>query len=287
MKFKSLILCAALSMTFGAQAQVTGDVFRSTDTDGNTTDRSSVIIPLNKDLRLEYGNVRYRNNSASYSANELKANINLKRDDYSVNGVFGVASMGSKVYATGDVTATKHLNDNVSINAGTYAGIVDSEQGLINGTTVIGATVGAEYQNAIGGVVGSARAARFSNNNTQTGIYGKAYVNIVDGVNVYLATKQYGNSRPNNGDYFSPEDYKRYVIGLGFRHKFSDVTVSGYYERGIAKIDNTSSKVYAWKISADVPINKKWSSGVTAGYDTSNNSNYKYRYLQVHLTYVF
>lgn len=283
-----LLLCSC--SVFAAGVGV--DVWHTYDTDDLKLNRVTATNWFDKDASGTKHGVSLTRKM--YTSPQIDANMNAvtysadtKVDDYTLIGHAGVGQIHSKQFLFGDIELQKRLNKYVTVSAGFYGDVVDSVVGLDEGITVNGIVVGGEVSNEYGGVAGNVRQAYYTNGNTQTGWFLKPYVNVFEGVNVYVSTRQYTNSDPYNGDFFAPEDFERYNFGVGFRQRIYGWVVSGFVEQGKAYIDGAKEDVEAWRFKAERPLADKWTGSVMAGEDVSANRNYIYNYFNISIRYDF
>lgn len=290
----AVLLLVASSAYAGEQFKsLGGELTYARDTEGNSMVREDVNVWANTSKEDKQVGVRltasqYSNAVRSHNATSVSVITDYKINDYRLTGNLGIGSLSSKVYLYGDMNASKKVNENLDVFAGVVGDVVDSVQGLANGVTYTGAYAGVDWYNDRGGATATVRQMQYSNSNTQSGWTGKAYLNVVDGVNVYVSTRQYHNSNPYNGFYYSPEDYARYNLGVGFRKRIADFVVAGFVETGRINADSTWSNAAAARLAVETP--KKANGpiyGFAVGTDLSNASGYRYDYARVYLRYDF
>ena len=261
------------------------------DTDQNDMVQVTAGGLVNKELGLVYTDTQYKTSSAEkYNAGTLSLVSDYKRDNYWIEGNAGISSMNSKTYFTGDMTGHTYFwspGIKYDLMLGVYGDIVDSPLGLKNEITTTGVVGGAEVSGQGGGLVALARIATYTNNNTQNGFFVKGYVNIADGVNFYLSTKQYKNSSPFNGLYYSPDLYQRANAGLGFRKRIDGLLVFGKVEFGKAKVSGVTTAVNAWNLNAEYKVGKQWVWTGALGSDVGSSDNYQYKYFNIKIEYLF
>ena len=302
---KRLLVCGILvslaTMTWADDIPVGTRVYQTYDSEQNTTTRTSADYwfkndnpvandkrgTMNQNFGMSYAKTFYTNPSAQYWANSVSLLANYWKEDNAVFGTLGVGVLNSKAYLTGDMTAMRFLNKNFAASVGVYGDVVDSVAGLQNGITFTGVTTGLDAYNDFGGLVGSVRQSYYSNSNIQSGWFAKSYVNVADGINVYVSTKQYHNSNPYNGYYYSPNNYARYNLGVGFRKLFDNFTLAGFVEGGQANADSVWSNAGAWRVAIDSLPVRNWTIGAAGGSDINASNNYMYHYLDLHARYTF
>lgn len=276
---KKLALALALSCGSLAQADyLSGNAGYYNDNEGMTVIKSGATasLGLRDELGIRYTNVQYDTPIFDTVAGTLTAILNKKLGRSKIFGELGVGSHDGDTYFVGDATYSYNVNDNLDIYGGIYGDLVDSVEGVRRGVTVRGWNVGADYYTDHYGAVLSVRESYYSNGNTQPGWLAKVYVNVIPGLNAYVSTRQWTNSDPGNADFYSPEDYERYNVGLGFRRRIGDLVISGYLETGRIYEDDVSGRGNAWRVSVSNAPEKltQWSLSYTQ--DVSEGSNYEY-----------
>lgn len=276
---KKLALAAALAFANMAQADyLSGNAGYYNDNEGMTVIKSgaTVSMGLRDELGIRYTSVKYDTPVFDTVAGTLTAILNKKLGRSKIFGELGAGNHDGKTYFVGDATYSYNVNENLDVYAGVYGDLVDSVEGVQRGVTVRGWNAGVDYYTDHYGAVLSVRESYYSNGNTQPGWLAKAYVNILPGLNAYVSTKQWTNSDPGNGDFYSPEDYERYNVGLGFRRRIGDLVISGYVETGRIYEDGISGRGNAWRVSVSNAPERptQWSLSYTQ--DVSEGSNYEY-----------
>lgn len=274
-------------------SSVGGEVLHTRDTDGNIMFREQVDGWANKSTDKKQLGVRlttsqYSNLIRSHNTTAISVLADYKIDDLRVMGNLGIGNMSSDVFLFGDMVLSKQVNRSTEVFAGINGDVVDSVRGLDSSIVYRGVYAGFDWYTDSVGATMTVRHTDFTNNNTQSGWSGKAYANVVDGVNIYVSTRQYTNSSPYNGFYYSPEDYKRYNLGIGFRQRIKGYLVSGFAEFGRLVADGEWGRASAGRIAVETPkVANKPIFGIAAGTDLSNASGYRYDYARVYARFDF
>lgn len=276
---KKLALALALSFATMAQADyLSGNVGYYHDNESMTVIKTGATtsVGLGDELGIRYTSVNYDTPIFDTVAGTLTAILNKKLGRGKVFGELGVGSHDGDNYFVGDVTYSYNVNENLDVYGGVYGDLVDSVEGVQRGVTLRGWNAGIDYYTDHYGAVLSLRESYYSNGNTQPGWLAKAYVNIFPGVNVYVSTRQWTNSDPNNPDFYSPEDYERYNLGVAFRRRVGSLILSGYLETGKIYEDDISGRGDAWRVSLSnaTAHGIQWNLSYTQ--DISQGSNYEY-----------
>lgn len=250
---KSLLIFLFLlfaTIAHGADERVQYDAWYSTDSDAATVFRNMVYYMPTEGVGFGYINTNYDVNSSS-NASALAAVLDVEIIGAKVNGYAGVGQHNSGVYLLGDVGATYTLTKQVDIIGGVYADLVDSERGLDQATTYIGAYGGVDYHADPYGAVALVYQNDYSNNNTQLGVRTKVYYSFIPGWHAYVKTKDYTNSNPWNGHFYSPDVYERRSVGVGWRLRNSDWLYTGWVEAGTLNGGTAQRGRFAVEYKAD------------------------------------
>ena len=230
---------------------------------------------------------------ARYSGQGITALANYHTDNFSLVGELGVGQLNNisnKNFLLGDMTATYRVNRNFSVYAGLNGDAVASDAALAVGATYTGVSLGAElFKEGLGGITGGVYQQWYSNSNVQQGFFAKVYAETpIDGVNVYVSTKQYTNSLPDNGLFYSPASYARYNIGVGYRLALNEEwTLSGHADIGQAVANGVTSNVSSYRVAVDKTLVKNMSAGIAIGSDINPGNNYRYNYVMANFRYTF
>lgn len=107
------------------------------------------------------------------------------------------------------------------------------------------------------------------------------------GVHVYVRSRNYWNSDPYNGIFFSPEEYSQYLAGFGFRRVIGEHTVvSGHVDVGRQYVDGYSEPSHSWKLGIRTTINDNI--GIEGSFARDKHTpNYYYALGMITVTYHF
>ena len=278
------------------------DHFSVERTDGTSIQELDPVIarPLmirerdRRDWGISVNKTNYTTDTGTrYSGQGITALANYHYDRFSLIGELGVGqldNLSNKNFLLGDITAAYRVNGNFSVFAGLNGDLVASGAALAAGTTYTGISLGAELSKAgLGGITGGVYQQWYSNSNVQQGFFAKIYAETpIEGVNVYVSTKQYTNSLPNNGLFYSPASYARYNIGVGYRLALNEEwTLSGHADIGQAVATGTTSNVSSYRVAVDKTLVKNMSAGIAIGSDINPGNNYRYNYIMASFRYTF
>lgn len=249
------------------------------DSDGNSWFNANSWYMPTDSLGVRYGKTQYYTDSLDDSANRFSLVMNYKSDAVSVNGDLGVSKLGDKTFMIGDTTATKSVNEHVSVFVGTNGDVVDSETGITEQITYRGYDGGIEVFNDKVGAVASLKRTDFSDTNQRSGYAFKTYYVPVDGLSVYLSTKYYESSLKNNTSYFSPDELRRNSLGLSYRYLLGECLLSGYVELGYQDTKDFKETTNAFKVALGSKFSKFWRWQVAYMTDIESTSNYRYNFV--------
>lgn len=280
----ALTLCGASI----AQADyVGGNLSYLHDNDGIAITKQGLSASASDALGIRLQSVDYDTPDYQAQGETVSALLDLKLGSNKVFGDLGLGRVLGKTYFLGDVTWYKSLRSDLSVFTGINGDIVDSAQGIEHGITQAGWNLGLDYYKKYLGLTFLVRENYYSNNNRQQGFLAKAYLSPREGINVYVSTKQYTNSRENSGDFYSPGNYERYNIGLGYRYRIGWAVVSGFLETGRIYEDQERGMGNAWRISLSSVRASAWHWQVSYTDDISESTNYKYRMVLAEFRYNF
>ena len=284
---KSIIALAALLMAGSASAAAINTSY-TFDNNHNSSVGVQASEMLTKDVGVAVDWNQYYKSTGNYTSNDISLVVDHRSKQYSITGNIGLGKFTdrSTPFAEGDINITDRLTKLVTVNVEGYTGTVDSSVGLQKGLTLQGYNVGMDITNDKVGLVVLGKQTFYSNGNVRSGEFAKAYVSVYPGINLYVNEKYFEDSRPNNGDFWSPASYTRYDIGVSARHRWNGYLLTGFYERGRAWFSNQSVGVATWRVRLEKPVNKKWVVGADVGSDMSD-SNYDYHYADLNIKYKF
>ena len=217
---------------------VGGGVIWSDDSDGNTTTRVSANALYKSKYGVSVTDITINTPVVSGRGNSVEAVINDSYGIVSLNGTAGIGQVNNNQFFVGDMTANVAVTKRVLLSGSVYGDIVDSTNGIINNVSFRGVLAGGEYTGDSWGVSGNYRLTEYSNNNNATGIFGKLYYNVANGIAVFGTVKHTDHSLPNNGDFWSPQKYERNGLGVSARYRYENLLGYASFDHGQAKIIN-------------------------------------------------
>jgi hypothetical protein len=280
-----LIPCIAFADNFTPG----GSVYYSNDTAGNEVRKIAAELWFDgkedTDLADQFYGVRvsdlmYSNDLREHSGKAIEFLVDKRNTDTWWLGSAGVGEVDDHTYIVGDMSFLHFLNRNALVSGGVYSDIIDSPEGLLNGVDVYGAYIGGEIYNDIGGLTATINRKYMSDDNTRDILVSKGYLNLPLGFHVYLANETFTGEKWSPY-YWSPEDFSRTDVGIGFRMRWRSVLFSGAADIGDTVIDGAHDDAKSWYFNIESPRNKKMVYGMRSGQDLSP-FNYTFRYISIY-----
>lgn len=299
--FLLLLPFSAVSSTENA---IGNNFLYSFDTEGNQIIQETIsgwfhtqekdVKILQQDFGIGYTYSRYLNKDDEFEYNYNGSSIsllsNFKYKDFSMIGTAGIAQLNTwdSPYFLGDMNFNYQVNKNTVLSFGAYGDVVDSTNAMQEEIVFTGYALGIDYSNQVGGIAANVGQMFFSDDNIRSIANLKIYKDVMDGLNVYVKTKQYSNTIPNNGVYWSPDMYSRYGLGIGFRQRYGDLIFSGFVEGGASYANEEWLPANAWRLNVDNSRRKSnWVANIAIGSDISGSDNYKWFYINANIKYNF
>jgi len=271
---------------------VTPSIFYSTDSDNFDVIKvgSAYAKEYEKDKThgVKYENAKYKQDSWSETIDAVSYTFTNKYADNSSS--FGNIGIDTNSQLIGGAEYEHPLNANFTTNVFVERQIVDSKQYIIDET----------YYNMVGGVISYDSLERFSaafvladqyieDGNNRIHFRSRFSYTLLpeEGIHAHFVTKHFTSSEPTQGDYFNPENYDRYMVGLSKRRWFNDGSMFniGAYV-GPEYVDGISSTVQWYEMQYTKPLDKQWSLNASAGALVNSNS-YDYRHITFSIAYAF
>jgi len=269
---KKVILATACCSINVAFADINTQVFQSHDTENMQVTQQIVSVDSVRVAATDYAGPSSRHSASSIAYN-------------SKDGYVGLGSTASKTYLVADIAKTIKIDSDTDLSIGLAADLVDSETSLNKGITYTGGYATVDARTSFGGFVLSPRTFQYSNGNTQIGLNTKLYADVVDGMNVYINTRHFENSKPMNGDFYSPKSFGRVNLGIGFRQRVFDTMIaSGFVETGVIDADSVTSRASAWRLAVERPRSDSVTFGLAVGSDTTRQA-YRYDYVRLYVNF--
>lgn len=284
---KALLPIALLLFNSSVFSQnVEYNYYQTSDNDGVKVNKHTITTSYSL-VNVGLNNTEYLTPTGKYNSQALILSPKIKLDKFETIGYAGIGRISNKNYLFGDITGTFNLTNNFKSHLTVFGDVVDATTALNENISFYGIVKTVEYSNDNAGIVIGPKFIKFSNDNYQRGYLAKVWISIFDGVNLYVSTKDYKNSLPFNGIYFSPDHYNRTGYGLSIKKKLSNIKIFGLIEKSNIKTINGKEPASTWKLEFEVPISNNLKGIITSGKDFGTTSQFKYQYNSIVLKYIF
>lgn len=175
----------------------------------------------------------------------------------------------------------------VNLSLGVARNAVDTVEALGADVVQDAFTFAADYVAARWGAYAGAMDTRYSDGNNRSMLSTKLHLNVWEpaGASVYVRTRHYRNSDPYSAFYYSPETYRRWLVGGSSRARVSkSVVVSGHLDLGRQEADGASDLGWTTQLRIDSSPRKHWTLRATMGVDQTR-PDYRYKYLMGYIAY--
>lgn len=234
---------------------------------------------------IEKYDSRYINDSGyifGIGQNVYNVNGNSVRLDKAVLGFRNeLLTIVSEVDEEGNIggLATFIIPSDIYMELGIERELIDSENGLTDrlSSTVYYFNIDLYHEGIDAGLSLVPSYTNFDEGGSRNQLRTKLYKGIGEtGFHVYVRTRNYWNSDPYNGVFFSPEEYEQYLVGFGFRRVLGEHTVvSGHYDMGRQYIDGYGEPSNTWRLSLNSNITDSISISIDHAVD-NYSPNYTY-----------
>jgi len=283
---KLLFTVLMLTSISALSRNVEYNYIHTSDNDGVKVNKHTLSTKYNL-LDVGINNTEYLTPNGRFNSQSLLISPNLKLNKFETTGNIGVGQLSNKNYLTGDLTGTFNLTNNFKSHLTIFGDAVDATSALTANTYFYGFVKTVEYSNDNFGIVLGPKVIKFSNNNTQNGYIAKTWLSVADGVNIYISTKDYKNSLPFNGIYYSPDTYNRTGYGISVRKKISNVKISAMLEKSTISTVNGKEPTTTWKLQIEKPISNNLTGILTTGKDYGTVNQFKYQHTGITIKYDF
>lgn len=263
-----------------ASAQELTNSIKNTD-DSEVTSKIFTTSIKFKEFGISASKTDYQTSLYNKSSSGLLLLIDQKKEKYNILGNIGVGFTDNKNYLLGDISAVYKLNKNINLNAGIFGDLIDSNNALNKNITAQGLILGIDSDYDKFGISARAKNIWYNNHNQQHGYYLKPFYIVVEGIIIYATKKNYRNTNPYNGLYFSPEKYDRSGIGISTKQRVGSTIISGFFEQSKIKTPFSYESAKTWKLEMSTPINDTLKTKIIIGKDNNNGFFYKYNEVSI------
>ena len=234
----------------------------------------------------------------SASGKGLFAQYQQRDQERTVEARLGATQTKGHTLATGMLDYMQRVGDKTWLGVSAERDVVESMRGIESGMHYDALMLVLDQQFTkqfnVGAVLG---ATRFSDNNTRPILRTRWNYELVEGsgLNAYVKTRNYHNSRPYQGSYFAPENLGEYSAGLSWRTALpGPIAFFANADVGRQRIDGDHNGIWSARIGLQNHHTSKalWQ----VALETSNNraasisggvDHYRYTSLTARLVYPF
>jgi hypothetical protein len=264
-------ICALSLMTPMAQAQsVTGRLQLSRDSDALREATSSAGYIGAAGLGVEAGTLRYETPDWRATGTRLAGTYRRHDESLKLDARLGVADLGAHTRAVGAADALWSLAGGSALGLSLERDFVASRGGIERGLVYDSAAVVVDHAFHERFNVGlAAGTARFSDANRRDLLRTRWNVELVPdwGLNAYLKTRNYRNTKPYRPEYFSPQRLGEASAGLSSRVAVATHAVFAVgADAGRQHTENGNQRIWSYSLRLTAPRRDalQWSVGVDA-----------------------
>ncbi|MCX4145192.1 MULTISPECIES: hypothetical protein [Paraburkholderia] len=271
----------------GKYGTLTGDALFSNDSDHFNEERANIGYLFPNGWGLGASVTHYNAPDWSVYGRGLYGQYRQHDAQQIVDAQLGVMDTGGYATPTGMLDYMRHISGDTSLGVSAERNVVDSISGIEQGLTYNSLMLVLDHQFTPRFTVGAVAGAMwFSDHNTRPMLRTRWNYELVanSGLNSYIKTRNYYDSNPNRGDYYSPRWLAEYSGGLSWRAALSDKaaffvsadlgrqnTENGGVNIWGARIglQNHRSRTMQWQVAVETTNNH------TAGF-AGGGSGYRY-----------
>lgn len=269
--FISLLLSMLMTFNTALSYNIETNLYHSIDTDST--------MVLKHDTRINYDNGAIIGVGQNlYDSNGQRTTLNKVVLGYTNEHLTIVPEVDEEGNIGGLV---RYIipNDFAFMEVGIERELIDSTVGIDGrlSSTVYYYSIDLYHQEYDLGLALVPSYTNFDGGGSRNQIRSKLYKGIGEtGIHVYVRSRNYWNSDPYNGIFFSPEKYEQYLAGIGFRRVVDEHTVlSGHYDRGRQYIDGYGEQSQSWRLALTTTVRD--SIQIEGSYAIDDHSpNYSY-----------
>lgn len=248
---KAMLLGGLLATSVvGAGAQVvSGSMQASHDSDSFNEQKVSLAYRSAPGWGLSAGALRYTAPGWSESGTTLAATYKQADAVRQIDASVGVARIAQHDHLTATLNYMQQWLPSTSVGVSAERDFINSERGIqagLNYNTVVG-VVDHAFTDRFN--VGVAAGWAFFPNDNQRPILRTRWNYLLNdqyGLNAYLKTRSYRNSRPGQAEYFSPSHLNEASLGLSSRFVVADVvTMNASVDAGQQRIDGDTHAIWS------------------------------------------
>lgn len=254
----------------------------SDDTDSSEIHKYTVDYLYN-DYGFSYSYLNYKGDNYNFYGDRL--GFLVEKENF--NADIGFIDYNDHIQLDGYATYNNSVSDFLFYEFGVEHSPIDSFNGLnenLSATTLYSSVdLYSSYIDA--GIALVPAITFFENNGERKQLRTKIYKGVGHGFHVYLRTRNYKNSKPDNGFFFSPEEYQQVLYGVGSRHYIWGGFLRTHIDFGYQKINSFREDSWTYRVAY-----KKDASDydVYLSFEESEYSKfYTYQYGEIGIYYKF
>ena len=254
----------------------------SNDTDSSEIHKYTVDYFYN-DFGASYSYINYK--GENYNFYGERVGFLLEKDHLDLD--IGFIDYNDHVQLDGYATYNNQFSNFLFYELGVEHTPIDSFNGLENDltATTLYSSLDLYSSNIDAGIAVVPAITFFENNGERKQLRTKLYKGVGHGFHVYFRTRNYENSKPDNGFFFSPEEYQQVLYGIGSRHYIWGGFLRTHMDFGYQKINDFREDSWTYRVAY-----KKDASNydVYLSFEESEYSKfYTYQYGEIGIHYKF
>jgi len=248
---KAMLLGGLLTTTvIGAAAQVvSGSLEASHDSDSFNEQKQTVSYRSAPGWGIRAGALRYSAPGWSERGTTLAGTFKQDTAERQIEASLGVARLAQHDHVTAALNYMQQWWPGTSLGVSAERELINSQRGIeagMNYTSVAGVV---DHAFTPRFNVGAVAGATFFPNDNQRPLLRTRWNYLIDdryGLNVYLKTRSYRNTRPYQPEYFSPSHLNEASVGVSSRFAVAEaVTVTARMDAGQQRIDGDSQAIWS------------------------------------------
>lgn len=212
----------------GKYGALTGDLLFSNDSDHFNEERANLGYLFSTGWGLGASVTHYDAPDWSESGRGLYGQYRQHDAQQTLDARLGVMDTGNRTTVTGMLDYMRHVTKDTALGVSAERDVVDSISGLEQGLTYDSLALVLDHQFTPRFTVGAVAGAMwFSDHNARPMLRTRWNYELVanSGLNAYIKTRNYYDSDPDLGDYYSPRWLAEYSGGFSWRTALGDKAI--------------------------------------------------------------
>lgn len=252
---------------------LTGDTLFSNDSDHFNEERANLGYLFPNGWGLGASVTHYDAPDWSDYGRGLYGQYRQHDAQQTVDARLGVMDTGGNTALTGMLDYMRHISGDTSLGVSAERDVVDSIIGLEQGLTYNSLMLVLDHQFTPRFTVGAVAGAMwFSDHNTRPMLRTRWNYELVanSGLNAYIKTRNYYDSNPYLGDYYSPRWLSEYSGGLSWRTALSDKAVF-FVSADLGRQNTENGGVNIWRARIGLQNHRSRTMQWQVAVETTNN----------------